>query len=100
MPLARGTIRSLKRCHWTISHCASAERRTMMILARRMYMCLLHTHSISRLRERLPAERLALMTAVTRIYALDFMAPDKKWRETSGLFFDCKVMFSLFSPRH
>src|SRR6266700_1891095 len=28
------------------------------------------------------------------------MTPDKKWRETSGLFFDCKVMFSLFSPRH
>src|ERR1700731_2399240 len=113
IPLARGTIRSLNRCHWIISHCASAERRTMMILARRMYMCLLHTHSTSRLRKPLPAERLALMTAVTgdtRIYALDFIAPDKKWRETPslysplvdvfsiGLFFDWKVMFSLFSP--
>src|SRR5207248_10999761 len=89
IPLARGTIRSLKRCHWIISHRASAERQTIMILARRMYMCLLHTHSTSRLRKRLPAERLALMTVMTgdtRIYGLYFLAPDKKWWETPELF--------------
>src|SRR6266700_4204822 len=29
-----------------------------------------------------------------------FYKPVKKWWETPWLFFDCKVMFSLFSPRH
>src|SRR5437588_631679 len=101
IPWARGTIRSLKRCHCTISHCANAACRTLMILARRMYMRLLHIHSTSR-----------IMTVDTQIYTLDFMTPGKKWRKipcrdpllvdalSTRVFCDCRVMFSLFSPRH
>src|SRR5947209_10478265 len=76
--LARGAIRSLKRCHCTITHCISAERQALTILTTPMHMGLLQTHATNRLKRRLPAQRPALMAVDIGINALKSLALDKK----------------------